>query len=152
MNRDTAFALGMLIFTAVAFAETFRFPEGSPFRVGPAVYPRYILAVTGGLSAILLVRSLVNGGTLGGLSRFDSKAFLAHYWRSGAIFAIFAVYAAVLPIIGFPIATAVFLIVLQLLLTPLITVGRLALIGAIGIGATGFIYVVFTEVLRIFLP
>ena len=152
MNRDTAFALGILVFTGIAFAETFRFPEGSPLRVGPEVYPRVILAVLGGLSALLLVRSLASRSATGSFARFEPSAFLARYWRSAAIFVIFGIYAALLPIIGFPVATTIFLIVLQLLLAPRITARSLVLILAIGVGATGFVYVVFTEVLRVFLP
>lgn len=151
MNRDAAFALAMLIFSGIAFAETFRFPEGSPFRVGPEVYPRYVLAVLGGLSALLLGRSLASGIAMR-WADFDGPAFVEHYWRSAAIFAIFGIYAVFLPVAGFPVATAVFLSVLQVLLAPRLTPIRLALILALSIGATALTFFVFTEVLRVFLP
>lgn len=154
MNRDAAFALCMLLLSGIFFAETFNFREGSRFSVGPEVYPRYVLGVLGVLSALLLVRSLVgrSRGSEFSLSGIDLPSMVSKYWRTLAIFGIFGLYAGFLRIIGFPLATVIFLIALQLILMPRLTARNLVVIFVIAVGATGFVYVIFTEVLRVFLP
>lgn len=154
MNRDAAFALSMLVLSGIFFAETFSFREGSRFSVGAAVYPRYVLAVLAGLSAILLVRSVAGRNRLSeiSLAGFDFPTLVSRYWRTVAIFASFALYAGFLPVIGFPAATVIFLVALQLILAGRLDPRTIALILAIAVGATGFVYVIFTEVLRVVLP
>ena len=154
MNRDAAFALGMLVLSGIFFAETFSFGEGSRFSVGAAVYPRYVLAVLAGLSAILLVRSVAGRNRLSetGPAGFDFPTLVSRYWRTVAIFASFALYAGFLPVIGFPATTVIFLVALQLILAARLDPRTIAVILTIAVGATGFVYVIFTEVLRVFLP
>lgn len=154
MPRDIAFALGMLVLSGIFFVETFNFREGSRFSVGPEVYSRYVLGVIIALSTILLVKSLLSRSTGSGItfSGSDIPSLLSKYWRTVAIFGTFAVYAYFLPVFGFPVVTAIFLTGLQLILTPRLTARNLTVTLVIALGATGFIYIIFTEVLHVFLP
>lgn len=152
MTRDMAFALGMLLLTAVLYRETLSFPPGSPFRAAPAAFPQFLLAIMGGLSFLLLLRALVVDRA--GL-RVDVRAVgrnLRDYWMVSAMFALFGLYILGMRQFGFVPATLAYLLVTQLLIARKFDLRTLAITVAVTVVATLSVYYLFTQVLRIWLP
>lgn len=152
MTRNIALSLGMLVFCALMYWETFNFPEASRFRAGPEVFPRFILLIIAGLSAILLIRSLVTERHSLKNVEFDFRVFAREYWLVIALFALFGVYVVALTVVGFVPATLVFLMAGQIMIARRTDAKTLGIAAAVTIFATLSISYIFSQVLRIWLP
>jgi len=80
------------------FALTFGLKESPLVPIGPGLYPRIVLALTALLAAALIVFDPRKKKTAAARARVGYGAVLLH-------FAVFGVYAAALPWIGFRLAT-----------------------------------------------
>lgn len=116
MARDFATALVCLAASLLFFALTLDLPGPSLLvPIGPGYYPRIILGITAALSAVLLVQTL--------LARRRARKPAAppavakpNYALVGWSFAVFGAYVAVLPLLGFRLATLGFMLAAQWLL------------------------------------
>jgi putative tricarboxylic transport membrane protein len=113
MTRDLATALVCLAASLLFFALTLDLPGPSLLvPIGPGYYPRIILGITAVLSALLLVQTL--------LARRRAQKPAArtkpNYGLVGWSFAVFGAYVAMLPLLGFRIATLGFMLAAQWLL------------------------------------
>ena len=102
-----AASLGLLALTAGLPGPSLLVP------VGPAFYPRIVLGITALLSAALVVQALYAARRSGATAPDDARPNYALVVTS---FAVFGGYVAVLPLLGFRIATVVFLLALPPLL------------------------------------
>ena len=102
-----AASLGLLTLTAGLPGPSLLVP------VGPAFYPRIVLGITALLSAALVLQALFAARRSPAAAAGTARPNYALVVTS---FVVFGIYVAVLPLLGFRIATFLFLITLQPLL------------------------------------
>jgi hypothetical protein len=138
MARDLTTGLVCLATSLILFALTLDLPGPSLLvPIGPGFYPRIVLGITAVLAAMLAVQALlayrrsrtrIDVGPSGSDPRFqktesdphsrDTEKFRPdpNYGLVGWSFAVFGVYVALLPPLGFRVATLLFVLALQWLL------------------------------------
>jgi putative tricarboxylic transport membrane protein len=153
LTKDRALALALLLIVAVMWIESGDIrPPTSWQPYGSALFPRILLVVIGLLSLLILVRSLFVQVP----KRAGATQLITEWFKSRriiiAIFLLFGLYAALLPVIGYIAATIGFLVVsLALLLgvdTPRKWIINLTLSCTLAI----VIFVVFRYGLNVWLP
>lgn len=118
-------------------------PQPALVPIGPGFYPRILLGVTVVLSAALVVSDLLN--------RRRAAAAPARYRLVILAFAIFAGYVALMPVLGYRVATFLFVGALQATLeTP--RGARWWLVLAVALLTTLVTYYVFERYLSVLLP
>jgi hypothetical protein len=119
--------------------------------VGPGFYPRVILAISGVLSAVLIVADILAHRRR--LQPAQSAAAApANYALVFAAFAIFGVYVGALPWLGYRISTFVFVAALYAVLDPPQNWKRWVLAGVFAFIVTGVSYYLFEQHLLVLLP
>lgn len=137
-----ALSLGMLVLTR-------GLPHSPMVPVGPAFYPRVVLALLAGLSALLIAFDLRAGRR--GRPAAERKT-QANYRLVAITFAAFVVYVVLLPLLGFRIATFVFVAGLQWLLERPRSAGRWVLLFAIALATAWLTHLAFEQYLSVLLP
>ena len=118
-------------------------PQPALVPIGPGFYPRILLGVTVVLSAALVVSDLLN--------RRRAAAAPARYRLVILAFAIFAGYVALMPVLGYRVATFLFVGALQATLEPP-RGARWWLVLAVALLTTLVTYYVFERYLSVLLP
>lgn len=118
-------------------------PQPALVPIGPGFYPRILLGVTVVLSAALVVSDLLN--------RRRAAAAPARYRLVILAFAIFAGYVALMPVLGYRVATFLFVGTLQATLEPP-RGARWWLVLAVALLTTLVTYYVFERYLSVLLP
>jgi putative tricarboxylic transport membrane protein len=91
-------------------------PRAALVPIGPAFYPRIVLGVMAALAVLLIAGDV--------LARRRSRPHRAeagprrNYRLVALTFAVFAVYVFALPLLGFRVATTLFVLALQVVLAP----------------------------------
>lgn len=130
MARDLTTGLVCLAASLILFALTLDLPGPSLLvPIGPGFYPRIVLGITAVLAAMLAVQALLayRRKTGSGLRFRESKAGTGsndaekcgsdpNYGLVGWSFGVFGIYVALLPPLGFRVATLLFVLALQWLL------------------------------------
>jgi putative tricarboxylic transport membrane protein len=143
-SRDIVAAIGLLIFSGLYAWATFYIPDRTiPNTPGPSFFPFVIITLVAGLSVALLLKGIAERRTTGQMAITSSTARLP-LLMLGA----FGLFLAVLPWVGFLMASVAFFAVLMMLYgsrSPLkIVLWSLALPTAL--------YVIFTEAFQVILP
>jgi putative tricarboxylic transport membrane protein len=143
-----------LIFFAVSVAllvQSFGLPQLPLVPVGPGFYPRIVLIFMAVTSAALVVQDL--------LARRAGEASVAApaqpqraYGLVALSFAMIALYIVLLPLLGYRVATVVFVAAMQATLERPTTWRQWAVLGAIAIGTSALTYLVFERYLAVLLP
>lgn len=151
LGRDGAAGLVCLGASLWLLAESAGLPRPALVPVGPAFYPRVVLGVTAGLAALL-----VAGDWLARRRRPAPRATatppppanLRLVWTT---FALFGAYVALLPVLGYRIATALFVAALQAALE---LPGRRPWlrIALVAVGTALVSHLVFERYLSVLLP
>jgi putative tricarboxylic transport membrane protein len=145
LSKDGWAGLAILAASLVLFGLTLGLRQHPLVPIGPGFYPRIVLGFTALLAAILVVLDLRR-------TKEPAAAEKANYAAVTLQFALFGVYVAVLPWLGFRIATFAYVAAMNALLDfpktteGWIRVGVLALVTAL---AT---YLVFERYLSVLLP
>ena len=138
---------GLAVFTAslVLFGLTLELKPNPLVPVGPGFYPRIVLGITALLAAVLVMFDLLSRTQPG-------TADKANYAAVTQQFALFGVYVAALPWLGFRIATFAYVAAMNALLDlPQTTKGWIR-VGVLA-GATALAtYLVFERYLSVLLP
>jgi len=138
-----ALSLGMLVLTR-------GLPQSPMVPVGPAFYPRIVLVLMAGLSLLLVVLDL--RAARAGRPAGAKPAVPQNYRLVVVTFTAFIVYIVLLPLLGFRIATFLFVGGLQALLEPPRSARRWALVIAIALVTTLVTYLAFEQYLSVLLP
>lgn len=138
-----ALSLGLLLLTR-------GLPESAMVPVGPAFYPRIVLVLMAGLSLLLVVLDVRAGR--GGRPAGARPAVPPNYRLVVVTFTAFIVYVVLLPLVGYRIATFLFVGGLQALLEPPRSARRWALVLTIAVVTTAVTYVAFERYLSVLLP
>ena len=114
-------------------------PHPALVPIGPGFYPRILLGIMVVLSAALVVSDL--------LSRRRAAAAPARYRLVLLAFAIFAAYVALMPMLGYRVATFLFVGALQATLEPP-RGARWWLVLAVALATTLVTYYIFEQIGR----
>ena len=150
LGRDGIAGLACLVLSLGLLVLTRGLPQSAMVPVGPAFYPRIVLVLMAGLSLLLLVLDVRAGRA--GRPAGAKPAVPPNYRLVVVTFTTFIVYVVLLPLVGFRIATLLFVGGLQALLEPPRSTRRWALVLAIAVVTTAVTYFAFEHYLSVLLP
>ncbi|WP_386082628.1 tripartite tricarboxylate transporter TctB family protein [Vreelandella sp. F11] len=153
LTKDRALALALLLMVAVMWMESGDIrPPTSWQPYGSALFPRILLVVIGVLSLLILVRSLwVNVPERPGAKRLVTEWFQSRR-TTLALFLLFGLYAALLPVVGYIAATIGFLVASLALLLGIDTRRKWMINLTLSATLAIVIFVVFRYGLNVWLP
>ncbi len=141
-RADFYIGLGLLIFALVYFQQSFTILRGfASDRLGPAFFPRMLALALAALALTLIVRAV--------MGRSDpSRPPVIRTRMLIVVLVCLGVYAAIMPLLGFRIATPI------LLGGVIWTLGLRAWPSLVGtaVGVTVVLWVVFDRLLHVLLP
>lgn len=150
LGRDGIAGLVFLVLSLGMLVLTRGLPESPMVPVGPAFYPRIVLGLMAGLSLLLVVLDWRAGRR--GRPAGAKAAAAANYRLVVVTFTTFIVYIVLLPLLGFRVATFLFVGGLQALLEPPRSARRWALVLVIALVTTAVTYYAFEHYLSVLLP
>ncbi|KRR29055.1 tripartite tricarboxylate transporter TctB family protein [Bradyrhizobium retamae] len=151
LGRDSVAGLIFLAVSLALLVQSFGLPQLPLVPVGPGFYPRIVLIFMAVTSAALIVQDL--------LARRAEPADVPApaqpqraYGLVALAFVIVALYLVLLPLLGYRIATVLFVAALQATLERPTTWRQWAVLAAIAIGTSAVTYLVFERYLTVLLP
>jgi putative tricarboxylic transport membrane protein len=154
LGRDGIAGLVCLAGSLWLLALTRGLPQPALVPVGPAFYPRIVLVVTAVLAAILLGNDVLSRRRRPPPARAGTRANETaprNYRLVALTFAIFAAYVLLLPVLGYRVATFLFVLVLQLVLQPAGTRHWVRVL-VVALGTAVVTHFVFESYLSVLLP
>lgn len=154
LHADTVIAALLIVLCAGAWAATYALPPAPYGTMGPALFPRVILALLIPLSAMYFVQSLrrdLRREREGEKTKGFSFAWVREYQNVIISFLLFFAFLVALPYTGF-ILTGIFFIFFMLWVLGPYEARRLPKYLAISVGVTGGLYLLFRFVLIVILP
>lgn len=145
MSRDGVAGLACLVGSLLLLWVSRTLPQPALVPIGPGFYPRILFGVTAVLSAALLVADLWRRG------RHPVRP-PGSYRLVLLAFAIFTVYVFLLPLLGYRVATVLFVGALQATLDPPRTARAGAVVAACALGCMLVTYYLFEAYLNVLLP
>lgn len=150
MGRDTWIGAGLLLLCGALYSQTGNIPTPPFVPIGPAFYPRVILVLLAALAVWLILEDVV--GATGRPGRAARPAVSAPNYRLVAVcFVLFGGYVIGLSLLGYLLATFLFVLGLGWILGPR-QARELPKLGAVAIGTALATYLVFEKYLHVFLP
>lgn len=120
--------------------------KGNPLvPIGPGFYPRLVLGVTAAFAAALVVLDLLRKPA-------PRKAEKANYAAVVLHFAVFGLYVAALPWLGFRLATFAYVAAANALLDPPHSPKGWARVAALSLATAAGSYLVFEHYLHVLMP
>lgn len=152
LGRDGVVGLLLLGISLALLVQSFQLPTLPIVPVGPGFYPAIVLGFMAAASAALVVQDVA-----GRRARPPAEAAAAagpprNYRLVAAAFAIVAAYVVLLPLLGFRLATVLFVAALQAALDRPRTTRRWAALALIALGTAASTYFVFERYLLVLLP
>lgn len=144
MGRDGAAGLVCLGGSLLLLWATLHLPQSPLVPIGPAFYPRIMLAISAGLSALLVASDL--------LRRQRPAAQEARYRLVVLSFLVFGGYVLALPALGYRLSTFLFTFVLQAVLEPPEGGKDWLRVLAVALGTVLATYYAFEAYLHVLLP
>ncbi len=152
MGRDTIAGLAVLAASLALFWATLGLERHPMVPVGPEFYPQIVLGITAAMAVLLILLDQLARRRAAPARAAPPTAPRANYGLVAASFGIFAAYVVALPWLGFRVATALFMVALQVALeTPRGARGWAAVV-ALALIATATIYYTFEHYLHVLLP
>jgi putative tricarboxylic transport membrane protein len=145
LSRDGVAGLVCLAGSLVLLWASRALPQPALVPIGPAFYPRILFVVTAALSVALVVTDLWR-------RRARPPSAPAGYRLVLLTFLIFTLYVFLLPVLGYRVATLLFVAVLQATLEPPRSARRWAVVLAVAAATTLLTYYVFEAYLSVLLP
>src|SRR6185312_9724762 len=158
LGRDGIAGLFCLALSLGLFALTFGLPPAVMTPVGPAFYPRIVILIFGLLSVILIVldvlamqRRRASAAAAPGVA-VAAAAPPPNYQLVLATFIEFGLYIVLIPLIGFRIATFVFVLALEVTLEWPRGNKHWAIVVAVAIATSLLCFYIFEDYLSVLLP
>lgn len=153
LTKDRALALALLLIVAVMWVESGSIaPPTSWQPYGSALFPRILLVVIGIFSLLILVRSLLVKVP----ERAGAKQLIGEWFQSRrtilALFLLFGLYAALLPVVGYIAATIGFLVTSFALLMGINSPRKWLINLTLSCSLAIIVFVVFRYGLNVWLP
>ena len=145
LSRDGWAGLVVLAASLVLFGLTLELKANPLVPIGPGFYPRIVLGVTALLAVLLVVADWYAAKKAGPRVPADYAAVVLQ-------FAVFGIYVAALPWLGFRIATFAYVAVTNALMDPPRGARQWARVAAIALASALATYYVFEHYLSVLLP
>jgi putative tricarboxylic transport membrane protein len=128
-------------------------PQSTFVPVGPEFYPRIVLIIMAVLSALLVVLELWPQAKKETDATSAAQAPEKRNYRLvGVTYAVFAGYVVLLPLVGYRVATLIFVAALQSVLEPPRSARGWGMVLISAATASAVTYVVFNDYLSVLLP
>jgi putative tricarboxylic transport membrane protein len=150
IGRDGIAGLILLAISLVLLVQSFQLPSLPIVPVGPGFYPAIVLSFMAAASALLVVQDVIKHRAPAEAAAIDTPR--RNYRLVVIAFAIVGAYVALLPLLGFRVATVLFVGALQAELDRPRSARQWAVLAAIALGAAAVSYVVFERYLMVLLP
>lgn len=150
IGRDGIAGLILLTISLVLLVQSFQLPSLPIVPVGPGFYPAIVLSFMAAASALLVLQDIVKHRATAPTGAADAPP--RRYRLVVIAFAIIGGYVALLPLVGFRVATVSFVAALQAALGRPRTAREWVVLIAIAVGTTVSIYVIFERYLLVLLP
>ena len=150
IGRDGIAGLILLAISLVLLVQSFQLPSLPIVPVGPGFYPAIVLSFMAAASALLVLQDLMKRRAP--VAAGTSDAPRRNYRLVVIAFAIVGAYVALLPLMGFRVATALFVAALQAALDRPQTTRQWIVLVAIALGTAAVSYFVFERYLLVLLP
>ncbi len=151
INRDTIVAIILLLISGVLYAETYKI-RGLMFdaSMGPEVWPRVAIGFMGVMSLVYLVQSV--RGRYAPRTAEEKEAPPAGRFLNPLLCVLaFLAFLLALPHLGFFVGGLIFVFAVLTILGP--RTRRATLLHlVIALGTVGVIWLLFTQLLRMYLP
>jgi putative tricarboxylic transport membrane protein len=145
LSRDGIAGLACLAGSLLLWWTSRGLPQPALVPIGPAFYPRILFGVTAALSLLLIIGDLWNRGERPARAPVSYRLVVR-------TFLIFTLYVFLLPVLGYRVATLLFVATLQATLEPPATARGWVLVAVMAIGAALVTYYVFEVYLHVLLP
>jgi putative tricarboxylic transport membrane protein len=154
LGRDGIAGIICLGLSIVMLVMTRDLPHSPLVPIGPDFYPRVVLSVGALLSAILVVADIVMNlrGRTAAATPSAAPSAKKNYALVVLTFIVFTVYVALLPWLGYRIATFFFVAVEQALLEQPRSPRRWVIVLITAVATSLVTYVVFEQYLQVLLP
>jgi putative tricarboxylic transport membrane protein len=150
IGRDGIAGLILLAISLVLLVQSFQLPSLPIVPVGPGFYPAIVLSFMAAASALLVVQDVMKQRAPAGASIGDAPR--RNYRLVVIAFAIVGGYVALLPLLGFRLATVLFVGTLQTALDRPKSARDWAVLAAIALGTAAVSYFIFERYLLVLLP
>jgi len=150
IGRDGIAGLILLAISLVLLFQSFKLPSLPIVPVGPGFYPGIVLTFMAAASALLVVQDLMRQRAPAAADADEAPRW--NYRPVVIAFGIVGAYVALLPLLGFRVATVLFVGALQAALDPPRAPRQWAVLAAIALGTMAVSYFVFERYLLVLLP
>jgi putative tricarboxylic transport membrane protein len=150
IGRDGIAGLVLLVISLVLLVQSFQLPSLPIVPVGPGFYPAIVLSFMAAASALMVVQDFLQHRAAAPAAPRDAPN--RNYRAVVIAFVIVAAYVALLPLLGFRIATVLFVGAMQAALERPRTARQWMVLAAVALGASVLSYVVFERYLLVLLP
>ena len=153
LGRDALAGLILLAISLALLVQSFSLPSLPIVPVGPGFFPRIVLGFLAAASVVLIFQdwSKQKQRALAVASAGDA-APRRNYPLVAAVFAVVAGYIVLLPLLGFRVATALFVATLQATLDWPKTTRQWVVLIVIAAGTAAVTYLLFETYLLVLLP
>ena len=150
IGRDGIAGLILLAVSLVLLVKSFQLPSLPIVPVGPGFYPAIVLSFMAAASALLVLQDLMKRRPAAAAGEVDAPR--RNYRLVVIAFAIVGAYVVLLPLVGFRVATVLFVGALQAALDCPRTVRQWVVLATIALGTAVVRYFVFERYLLVLLP
>ena len=150
IGRDGIAGLVLLAISLVLLVQSFQLPSLPIVPVGPGFYPAIVLSFMATASALLVVQDVIKHRAPAEVGVVDAPR--RNYRLVVIAFTIVGGYVALLPLLGFRIATVLFVGALQAALDRPKSGRQWVVLAAIALGTAAVSYVIFERYLLVLLP
>ncbi|XIA63989.1 tripartite tricarboxylate transporter TctB family protein [Bradyrhizobium sp. TZ2] len=150
IGRDGIAGLILLAISLVLLVKSFQLPSLPIVPVGPGFYPSIVLSFMAAASALLVLQDLMKRRPTAAAAAGDAPR--RNYRLVVIAFAIVGAYVALLPLLGFRVATVLFVGALQAALGRPRTARQWGILATIALGTALVSYFIFERYLLVLLP
>ena len=150
IGRDGIAGLVLLAISLVLLVQSFQLPSLPIVPVGPGFYPAIVLSFMAAASALLVVQDVMKQRAPAEAGVSDAPR--RNYRLVVIAFAIVGAYVALLPLLGFRLATVLFVGTLQAALDRPKSARQWVVLAAIALGTAAVSYIIFERYLLVLLP
>jgi putative tricarboxylic transport membrane protein len=150
IGRDGIAGLVLLATSLFLLVKSFQLPSLPIVPVGPGFYPSIVLSFMATASALLVLQDLLKRRAPVIASAGDAPR--RNYRLVVIAFAIVGAYVVLLPLLGFRVATVLFVGALQAALGRPRTARQWVVLAAIALGTAAVSYFIFERYLLVLLP
>jgi putative tricarboxylic transport membrane protein len=150
IGRDGIAGLILLAISLVLLIKSFQLPSLPIVPVGPGFYPAIVLSFMAAASALLVLQDVMKRRPTAAAGAGDAPS--RNYLLVVIAFAIVGAYVVLLPLVGFRVATVLFVGALQAALGRPRTARQWVVLAAIALGTAVASYFIFERYLLVLLP